>query len=39
MIANGKTLTGTVLPEIRKHQSGLQLLAACRKGSLTSENY
>ena len=39
MIATGKTLAGAVLPEIRKHQSFLQLLAACLKGSLTSASY
>ena len=39
MIATGKTLAGAVLPEIRKHQSFLRLLAACLKGSLTSESY
>ena len=39
MIATGKTLAGAVLPEIMQHQSFLRLLAACLKGSLTSESY
>ena len=39
MIATGKTLAGAVLPEIKKRQSFLRLLAACLKGSLTSESY
>ena len=39
MIATGKPLAGAVLPEIKKCQSFLRLLAACLKGSLTSESY